>query len=59
MKTLKKLLENYLVTNIRYKEYEKILIMLKSKDGKKQELKWIDKNHFKRNYPDISKLYNL
>lgn len=39
MKTLKKLLENHLVTDIRYKEYEKILIMLKSKDDKKQEAK--------------------
>lgn len=59
MKTLKKLLENHLATDIRFKEYEKILIILKSKDGKKQESKWIDKNYFKRNYPNTSKFYNL
>ena len=59
MKILKKLLENHLVTDIRFKEYEKILIILKSKDGKKQESKWINKNYFKRNYPNISKFYNL
>ena len=59
MTTLKKLLENHLIIDIRFKEYEKILIILKSKDGKKQESKWINKNYFKRNYPNTSKFYNL
>ena len=59
MTTLKKLLENHSVINIRFKEYKRILIILKSKDGKKQESKWIDKNYFKRNYPNTSKFYNL
>ena len=59
MTTLKKLLENHLVIDIRFKEHEKILIILKSKDGKKQESKWINKNYFKRNYPNTSKFYNL
>lgn len=59
MKTLKQLLENHVVIEIRFKEYERILIILKSKDGRKQESKWIDKNYFKRNYPNISKFFNL
>ena len=59
MATLKKLLENHSVINIRFKEYKRILIILKSKDGKKKESKWIDKNYFKRNYPNTSKFYNL
>ena len=59
MTTLKKLLENHLVIDIRFKEYEKILIILKNKDSKKQESKWINKNYFKRNYPNTSKFYNL
>ena len=39
MTTLKKLLENHLVIDIRFKEYEKILIILKNKDGKKTRVK--------------------
>lgn len=59
MKTLKKLLENHSVIDIRFKEYKRILIILKSRDGRKQESKWIDKNYFKRNYPNTSKFFNL
>ena len=59
MATLKKLLENYSVISIRFKQYKRILIILKSKDGRKQESKWIDKKYFKRSYPNTSKLYNL
>lgn len=59
MKTLKKLLEDHSVINIRFKECTRILIILKSKDGRKQESKWIDKFYFKRNYPNTSKFFNL
>lgn len=59
MKTLKQLLENYVVIEIRFKEYERILIILEGKDSKKQKSKWINKNYFKRNYPNTSKFFNL
>ena len=59
MKTLKQLLENYVVIEIRFKEYKRILIILEGKDSKKQKSKWIDKNYFKRNYPNTSKFFNL
>ena len=59
MESFKKLLENHSIVNIRFKECERILIILKSRDGKKQESKWVSKNYFKRNYPGTSKFYNL
>lgn len=59
MKTLKQLLENYVVIEIRFKEYERILIILEGKNSKKQKSKWINKNYFKRNYPNTSKFFNL
>lgn len=59
MKTLKQLLENYVIIEIRFKEYERILLILEGKDSKKQKSKWIDKNYFKRNYPNTSKFFNL
>lgn len=59
MATLKKLLENHSVIEIRFKQCKRILIILKSKDGRKRESKWINKKYFKRNYPDTSKFYNL
>ena len=59
MATLKKLLEDYSITDIRFKQCKRILIILKSKDGRKQESKWIDKKYFKRFYPNTSKFYNL
>ena len=59
MKSFKKLLENHSIVNIRFRECERMLIILKSRDGKKQELKWVSKNYFKRNYPGTSKFYNL
>ena len=43
MKTLKKLLEDRSIVNIRFKECERILIILKSRDGKKQKSKWVSK----------------
>ena len=59
MKTLVKLLEKHSIIDIRFKECKRILIILKSRDGRKQESKWIDKDYFKRNYPNTSELYNL
>ena len=39
MATLKKLLENHSVIDIRFKQCKRILIILKSKDGKKTRVK--------------------